>query len=167
MSRTISHRPILICAVAASSLLGLGPAAAASQARAAKHSARHGAKRSNPAGVVFGGVTSQGLPVAIEVSRDGREVVVMAMAMPLTCQQSGASIILPAVYKHAPISASGAFQDSFEGSDSEGTEKGTVTGRFNQSMTTVSTTWTVTLTVHSSMVNDMCVSGAVSFTAIQ
>jgi hypothetical protein len=152
------------------SLLGLGPAATATQAttaKATKHSAHHGAKHSNLAGLVFGGVTSQGLPVAIEVSRDGREVVAMAMAIQLTCQQSGASVIVPAAYKHAPISASGAFQDSFEGVDSEGTAKGTVTGRFNQSMTTAATTWSVTLTVHSAAVNDTCASGSVSFTAIQ
>lgn len=170
MSRTISHRTIPIYAASALCLLGVGGGAVASQAgaaRAARHGARRHAKHPNATGVVFGGVTAQGLPVAIQVSRDGREVVQMAMAMPLTCQQSGANIVLPATYKHAPIGATRAFQDSFEGSDSEGSAKGTVTGQFNPSMTSVSTTWSLTLTVHNATVTDTCASGSVSFTAIQ
>jgi hypothetical protein len=141
--------------------------------KVAKHSARHGKKRPVPAGVVFGGVTSAGWPVVIEVSRDGREVVRATMAVPLKCQ-SGGELVVPNYYTHVPISATGAFQGSGEvtvNGESAPTVTFTnqMTGSFNRLARTVAGTWNLAAVVRdaSGATVDHCDSGAVSFTAIQ
>jgi len=79
MLRTIYHRLLLTALVmglticpAVAAIAAPGPGVAA---KAAKSSARHAAKRVAKAGGVFGAVRDDGLPVVIQVSRDGREVV--------------------------------------------------------------------------------------------
>lgn len=144
--------------------------------KAAKHSARHRSKHPVPAGV-FGGVTSAHAPVVIEVSRDGREVVMATMAVPVQCQMSGQAsnptLFLPVDYTHMPISATGAFHEGSEKTGSEAGNTTTVTGRlsgaFNRAGTSVTGTWSLAFVVHDATgaVVGQCDSGAVSFTAIQ
>jgi hypothetical protein len=169
MLRTILHRLLLATLVVA---LTVCPAIAATAApgpglaaKVAKSSARHAAKRLAKAGGVLAAVRDDGLPVAIQVSRGGREVVRMAAALPLRCQPSGNMLVLPAAFAHVPIAASGAFQDSVAAHEGEVTLLSSVTGRFNASMTAVTTTWTMKVTGPNGTSNDTCESGESTFTA--
>ena len=169
MLRPILHRLLLATLVAG---LTICPAIAASAspgpglaAKAAKSSARHASKRGAKAGGMYAAVRDDGLPVAIQVSRDGREVVRMAAAVPLRCQPSGNMLVLPAAFAHVPIAASGAFQASVEAHEGDVTLVSSVTGRFNPAMTAVTTTWTMKVTGPNAGVSDTCESGASSFTA--
>jgi hypothetical protein len=130
-----------------------------------KRVARHHAVQPAGGGTVFGAVTAGGLPAVIQVSRDGREVVEMAMAIPVRCEPDGVTVLVPTTYRSAPIGASGAFGDGFEGSDSEGSAKGTVAGKFNRSMTTVRSIWDATIVVTGPTGPETCTSGPVSVTA--
>jgi hypothetical protein len=145
--------------------------------KAAKHSARHRARRPAPAGVVFGGVTSAHAPVVIEVSRDGREVIQATMAVPMQCQgseqPSSATLFVPSHYTNLAIGATGAFQEGGEKTESEAGNTMTVTehlsGQFNRAGTSVTGTWSLAIVIHDAAGGTVgqCESGAVSFTAIQ
>ncbi|MFI5008830.1 MAG: hypothetical protein ACHQDY_00980 [Solirubrobacterales bacterium] len=172
----VVNRQSAMFLAAALILLAIGvESAAGSSGRTgtmAKHSARHGRKRPAPAGVVFGSVTAAGFPVVIEVSRDGREVVRATIAVPVKCQSGGEPVISD-YFAHVPISATGAFQDSDEGTSSEGAQTMTFTNRMTASInplaTSVAGTWSIAVLVRdaSGATIDHCDSGAVSFTAIQ
>lgn len=141
------------------------------------YSARYKAKRSGPAGVMFGGVTPMHTAVVIQVSRNGREIVQAAMTVPVQCSVSGQpsnpTQFLPAGFTHMPISRTGAFQKEEEGTGSEGgdtaTVKQSVSGKFDRARTSVSGTWSVSLVVKDTTGATVaqCDSGAVPFTAIQ
>jgi hypothetical protein len=144
--------------------------------KVAKHSARHKAKHPAPTGVVFGGVlTSTHAPVVIQVSRDGREVVEATMASPclFSAPIPGVTVFVPNYYMHLPISATGAFQEKTERTESEAGNTATVTGhvsgQFNRAMTSVTGTWSLAIVTHDATgaIVGQCDSGAVSFTAIQ
>jgi hypothetical protein len=143
--------------------------------KAAKRSARHKAKRPALAGVMFGGVTSTHAPVVIHVSRDGREVVEATMAVPclFSLPVPGITLPVPNYYAHLSISATGAFQEKTERTESEAGQTATVTGRisgqFNRAMTSVTGTWSLAIVDHGATgaVEGQCDSGSVSFTAIQ
>ena len=113
---------------------------------------------------MYAAVRDDGLPVAIQVSRDGREVVRMAAAVPLRCQPSGNMLVLPAAFAHVPIAGSGAFQASVEAHEGDVTLVSSVTGRFNPAMTAVTTTWTIKVS-GPALASDTCESGASTFTA--
>jgi hypothetical protein len=169
MLRPIFHRLLLATLVvglticpAVAAIAAPGPGVAA---KAAKSSARHASKRVSKVGGMYAAVRDDGLPVAIQVSRDGREVVRMAAAVPLRCQPSGNILVLPAAFAHVPISGSGAFHASAEAHEGEVTLVGSVTGRFNPAMTAVATTWTMKVTLPNAGGSDTCESGASSFTA--
>jgi hypothetical protein len=176
----VASRLSAIFLVAALSLFAatVGSAAGSSGTvgKVAKHSARHGAKRSTPAGVVFGGVTSAGGPVVIQVSRDGREIVRATMAVQQKCQPSGATLFVPDYYTQVPIRATGAFQSGGEASFplteppiTGVTTTSRLSGTFNRAMTALTGTWSL-VTVFNGATGatvDRCDSGAVSFTAIQ
>jgi hypothetical protein len=181
MQRITVYRLSAMLLVAALSLFATTVESAAGSSgragKAAKRSARHRAKHSVPAGVVFGGVTSTHAPVVIEVSRDGREVVQATMAVPVLCQMSGQAssqtLFLPVDYTHMPISATGEFHEGGEKTEGEAGHTTTVTGRlsggFNRTGTSVTGTWSLVVVVHDTTgaIVGQCDSGAVSFTAIQ
>jgi hypothetical protein len=187
MYRTVSRssmqsvigRLSVTCIVAGLSLLVTNvQSAAGSQgkaAKAAKRSPRHGGKRSSSAALIFGGFITEDLPVVIQISADGREVVRASMDVPQKCNPSGNSYTVPDSWVHLPIRAAGAFQGAYEGTpfslgnNLTGTTAGQVNGQFNRSMTKVTGTWNFSMTVRDTTgaVIDKCESGAVSFTAIQ
>jgi hypothetical protein len=179
MHHVVSRLSGIFLVAALSLFSGVAGAAGSSTTarKAAKHSARHRAKRPARAGVVFGGVTSALAPVVIEVSRDGREVVQAAMAVPAQCQTSSQpgnpTLFLPAHYAHLPISAAGTFQEGGEKTTSEAGNTITITehlsGQFNRAGTSVTGTWSLAFVIHdgSGGTVGQCDSGAVSFTAIQ
>jgi hypothetical protein len=168
MHRSAFHR---ICGVSGVGALTLCVAASASAASAshravnvARHVARDAAAHSVRGGHSFAAVTDEGLPVAIQISHNGREITRMAAAVPLKCT-SGAMMVLPAAYGDVPVAGNGSFRGSLEDSESEVNVTGTVTGKFNRSMTTVTTTWQLSVTVHTPTVSDSCSSGPVNVTA--
>jgi hypothetical protein len=177
--RCVVNRLPAMLLLAALSLLAANVGSAAASpgklGKAAKHSARHKAKRPALAGVMFGGVTSAHAPVVIEVSRDGREIVEATMAVPclFSLPVPGITVPIPNYYTHLPISATGAFQGQGEGTESEAgktaTLTGHVSGQFNRAMTSVTGTWSLGVVTRNTTgaVEGQCESGSVSFTAIQ
>jgi hypothetical protein len=168
MYKVITHRWSLTLAAVALSSLATAVAPVADIAGSAEAATKRAARHAEPpgfGGAVFGTVTPEALPVVVQVSRDGREVAQMATTIPVRCEPSEVTVLVPAAYRSVPISASGAFHDSLEGSDSEGSAKGTVTGRFTQSKTAVRSTWTETVVVSGADGSDSCSSGRVSVTA--
>jgi hypothetical protein len=181
--RSLMHRVVIrlsaMLLVAALSLFAatVGSAAGSSgrTGKAAKHSARHGSKRSAPAGVMFGGVTSSHAPVVIQVSRNGREVVEAMMAVPclFSVPNPGVTVFIPSPYTHLSISATGTFQGKLERTESEAgttsTVTGGVSGQFNRAMTQAVGTWSLAIVTHNAFGTTVgqCDSGSVSYTAIQ
>jgi hypothetical protein len=108
MQRITVHQLSAIFLVAVLSQFAAVTASAAGNrrlaGRTAKRSAHHRAKRSTPTGGVFGGVTSAGWPVVIQVSSDGREVVRATMGLPMRCQPSGGEFDVADFYTGIPIS---------------------------------------------------------------
>lgn len=144
--------------------------------KTAKHSARHKTKRPTPAGVVFGGVTSAGGPIVVEVSRDGREIVRATIAVQQKCQPSGMTFFFPDSYTHVPIKAAGAFRSAGEWSAALTeppvtgvTNTDSLSGSFNRAGTSVTGTWSLVSVFNGATGApiDRCDSGAVSFTATQ
>jgi hypothetical protein len=177
MHHVVSRLSAIFLVAALSLLANVGSALGNSGTvgKAAKHPARHGAKRPAPAGVVFGGVTSTHAPVVIQMSRDGRQVVEATMAVPclFSLPIPDVTVFVPNYYMHLPISATGAFQEKTERTESEAGNTATVTGhvsgQFNRAMTSVTGTWSLAIVTHDATgaIVGQCDSGAVSFTAIQ
>jgi len=184
VNRSFMHRVVIrlsaMFLVAALSMFTTAVGSAAGSpgtlGKAAKHSSRHKAKHPVPVGVVFGGVTSAGGPVVVEVSRDGREIVRATIAVQQKCQPSGLTFFTPDYYTHVPISATGVFHASEEWSAplteppiTGVTNTGSLSGRFNRAGTSVTGTWSL-LSVFNGATGaavERCESGSVSFTAIQ
>lgn len=170
LSATILVAALSLCATAVGGAAGSSWTAG----KAAKRSVRHKVKRPALAGVVFGGVTSTHAPVVIQISRDGREVVEATMAVPcLFSLPTPVAIPVPNYYAHLRISATGAFQEKAEHTESEAgktaTATGSISGQFNRAMSSVTGTWSLAIVDHgpTGEVEGQCDSGSVSFTAIQ
>jgi hypothetical protein len=128
-----------------------------------------------PVGQVFGGKTSQGWPVVVEVSKDGKKVVSALAAVELTCT-SGMSLFNPDGYSTMPLSAKGAFKAAFGpqplGSmppDRTVIGQGAATGARNAAGTKMKGTWTETFTVvdPAGTTVDTCTTGNLTWTAKQ
>lgn len=134
-------------------------------------SARPTAKQPVSPGVVFGGRTAQAWPIAIEVSRDGHQVVRADVALNVKCGTL-ATTIFPDSYAHVPLSAAGSFSSSFgpETIDFAPGQKGDLTGKIkgklNARRTSGSGTWSLNVVVHDATtgaVVDNCRSGNVTW----
>lgn len=147
--------------------------------RAAYHLrlAPHVVKPANnaPVGQVFGGASSQGWPIAIEVSKDGRQVVRALAGIELKCT-SGDSMRIPDAYVKVPLSAKGKFSASFGpmqiGTTPEGQKvmgQGSAAGSRNAAATKMKGTWKLTTTFidPAGATVDTCDSGNVNWTAKQ
>jgi hypothetical protein len=137
--------------------------------------ARTDAKKSAPAGVVFGGRTAQRFPIAVEVSHDGRQVVRADVALEIRCG-AGTSSVFTDAYQHLPLRSTGSFQSSFSGqridlaSGQKGVISGTIKGKINARKTSMTGTWTFNVEVHdptTDAVVDHCQSGNVTWTIKQ
>jgi len=157
--RGVSHRTLGIGTVAAAVLVGVAPGAAAKTATR---------------GVVWGGVTSQGWPVVVELRKKRREIVRAAIGLHLQCT-SGSIANVPDTYRDVRVSKKGKFSASF-GPETvrrdDGTTfdvEGSVSGALNSTRTKLSGKWQIKLTDHDAagVVTDTCDSGAVSWTAKQ
>ena len=135
-----------------------------------------GAPRAHAAaatGSVFGGVTSQGWPVVVELNKTGSQVVRAITGLDLTCT-SGARARVRDGYIKMKVK-NGRFAVSF-GPETERNADGTTTdfegslsGTLNKSRTKVSGKWHYKGTDHDSSgaVTDTCDSGSVSWSAKQ
>ena len=125
-------------------------------------------------GTVFGGTTSQGLPVVIEMSKNGRTVTKVTVAIRLTCT-SGGIVTLPDGYQKMKVKKNRKFGAAFGPStqrNDDGTTtdyEGSISGGFNKARSSASGTWSLKWTDHDAAgaVTDTCDSGSVSFKAKQ
>jgi hypothetical protein len=132
------------------------------------------------AGGVFGGTTSQGYPVLVEVSKLGLKVSRALAAIDLPCVQPQVLYTNPDSYTGLPISATGKFAYSYKNVKGDGLPdigissfnySGSVAGQFNKAGTRVTGTWHAHLTAYSAAdptgatVLHECDSGVVKFTA--
>ena len=151
-------------------VLASAPLAAAAAGRHDRVPARTSAPS---AGVVYAGVTPQGFPVMVELSKSGRQVVRAVVGLALTCT-SGGSIGLPDGWSRLTVRKR-AFSQTFgpesqalpDGSTLE--VQGAVSGNVNSSRTRIAGQWSLKLTVRdvAGTVTDTCDSGTVSWTAKQ
>ena len=102
-------------------------------------------------GTVFGGTTSQGMPVVIETSRNGRKVVRATIGIRLPCT-SGAVAIVPDGYANMTVNRQRRFGTSFgpvTTRNDDGTSmefEGAVSGAFNKARTKASGRWSLKVT---------------------
>ena len=154
MSRRLGHRVAMGAAMLALFLLLSGTASAATA----------------PAGVVFGGRTAQGWPIAIEVSKDARQVVRADVGLRLQCTTGGFTN-LPDNYRKLRLSTTGRFSSSFAqnavdvGNGQKADFSGSMKGKLNARRTSGTGTWSLKFVVHDATgaVVDTCDSGVVTW----
>jgi hypothetical protein len=119
----------------------------------------------------FGGVTSQGLPIIVDVNASKRQVVRVLTAVDLTCAPSGLVATVPDGFRRLAVSKQRRFRATFgpqtqRNADGTTTDyQGSMTGRFNRAKTTAAGTWRLTAVDHDATgaVTDTCDSGAVTW----
>ena len=121
------------------------------------------------AGVVYGGLTSNGWPLTVEVTRNGRMVKQVLGAISSPCSLGG-SFIFPSTWRDLRISRSGAFRasydDSFVDEGYEVTISETFAGKFNRKRTKLTGRWRAASTFRDrDGTVDVCDSGLLRFTA--
>lgn len=127
---------------------------------------RGAAKTPAPPGVVFGGRTEQSWPIAIEVSKDARQVMRADVGLHLQCT-TGMSINTPDNYKQLPLSTTGRFGTSFAqnavdfGNGQKADFAGSVKGQLNARRTSGTGTWSLKIVIHDATgaLVDTCDSG--------
>lgn len=125
-------------------------------------------------GNTYGGRTSQGMPVVVEMSANRRKIVRAVAVVELTCT-SGSGIVIPDEYTRLPVSRSGRFSVRFgpvTQRNDDGTTidlEGRMSGRLNSTKTRITGTWQFKATDHDATgaVTDTCDSGSVSWRAKQ
>jgi hypothetical protein len=122
-------------------------------------------------GVVYGGTTSNGWPVIVEVTRDGRMVKRVLGAMSADCTQ-GETLIFPSSWRGLRISRGGAIRASFRDSDvvdgTEVTYDESFTAKFNRSRTRLTGKWRASTTFRMpDGTVDFCDTGSLRFAARQ
>jgi hypothetical protein len=134
------------------------------------HRSAPAAKTPAPAGVVFGGRTAQGWPIAIEVSKDARQVVREDVGLRLQCT-SGTFTNQTDAYAKLPLSTTGRFTASFAqnavdvGNGHKADFSGSMKGKLNARRTSGTGTWSMKLIEHDATgaVVDTCDSGVVTW----
>jgi hypothetical protein len=123
-------------------------------------------------GTVLGGETSEGWPVVVELSKNGKQVVRASAGIHLTCK-SGGVVNVPDVYRKLTVSPSGKLGTNFgpttqRNDDGTTTDyEGSISGKLNKARTSASGTWTLKWTDHDTAgaITDTCESGSVSWKA--
>lgn len=124
--------------------------------------------------MVYGGTTSQGWPVVIEVNKSRRQVVRAGTALHLDCT-TGNFANLPDTYVRLPVNRRRKFSSSF-GPDTQRNDDGTtsdfsgsISGAFNRARSKVSGRWQPKVTDFdaSGAVIGTCDSGTVRWSAKQ
>lgn len=99
----------------------------------------------------YGGLTSQGLPVYLELAPSGRSIQMVVGTLDLKCR-SGDSMLAPDIYGRVPVSAAGRFRASYaDPAKREGNEEyswsGAIQGRFDRGRSTLRGSWAETFKV--------------------
>ena len=116
----------------------------------------------------FGGLTSQGWPVAIKLSRDGKRVKQAVAGMELKCT-SGESFSLADRWRDLPVRAR-RFRYSSTGADAEGgmvfQATSTINGKLNRRRTRISGAWQNTIVMRNAAgaTVDTCDTGVLRYT---
>jgi hypothetical protein len=123
------------------------------------------------AGVVYGGLTSNGWPVTVEVTRDGRLVKRVVGAMFADCSQGG-SYTFPSQWRDLRVSRSGAFKASYHDTDVDDgvvvTYAETFVAKFNRARTRLTGKWRSSTTFRTpDGTVDVCDTGSLRITAQQ
>lgn len=126
------------------------------------------------AGNTYGGVTSQGYPVVVDMTSNRRKLVRAMAAMELPCT-SGATAFLPDEYTGLPVTKKGKFGTAFgpltvRNDDGTTTDiEGRISGKLNAAKTKIAGGWQLSLTDRDAAgaVTDTCVSGSVTWKAKQ
>jgi hypothetical protein len=163
----VGRRGVAVGALAVAAALVVPLAAPASTHRASRAPAQ-------PVGVVLGGANSQGWPIVIELSKNGRQAVRVSTGIRLFCGQD-MTMSSPDTYLRVPISKRGKFAASFgpqTESNADGTTdefQGSMSGTINRSRTKASGSWQVKGTTRDAAgtVIDTCDSRALTWTAKQ
>ncbi len=125
-------------------------------------------------GNTYGGVTSQGYPVVVDMTSNRRKLVRAMAAIELPCT-SGATAFLPDEYTALPVTRKGKFGTAFgpvtvrndDGTTSD--VQGRLSGRLTSAKTRLAGTWELEWTDHDAAgaVTDTCDSGVVRWSAKQ
>jgi hypothetical protein len=123
------------------------------------------------AGVMYGGATSNGWPVVIELTRDGRRVKRVLGGMSARCSQGG-MYTFPSQWRDLRISRTGAFRAAYQDTDvDEGVEvtyEEAFAGKLNRARTRVTGVWRASTTFRlPDGTVDVCDTGALRFSAQQ
>jgi hypothetical protein len=128
-------------------------------------------------GNTYGGLTSQKLPVVVDMKANRRQIVRAVTVLRLTCNPgtTGISGTLPDRYAKVPVSKKGKFGVAFgpitqRHADGTSTDfQGRISGKLNAAKTLLSGVWRIKETLHDAtgVVTDVCDSGVVSWTAKQ
>lgn len=125
-------------------------------------------------GNTYGGLTSEGMPVIVDMTSTRRQVLRAVAAMVLTCT-SGDTATVPDVYTKLPVTSAGKFRTAF-GPITQRHDDGTTTdysgriaGALNDSRTRIAGVWRFVLVEHDAggTVTDTCDSGVQSWRAKQ
>lgn len=125
-------------------------------------------------GNTYGGVTSQGWPIVVDLTANRRQLVRAVIALELTCT-SGDTGVSGDRYTRLAVTKSGRFSITY-GPVTERNDDGTTTdyqwrlsGRLKTAKTRISGTWVWKFTNHDTTggVTDTCDSGSVTWTAKQ
>jgi hypothetical protein len=123
-------------------------------------------------GKTYGGPTSQGLPIVLELNAKSREIVRAMVVLDLTCT-SGATGLVSDTFIGVTVKRSGRFGVQFgpvtqRNDDGTTTDfSGSLSGRLNPAKTKITGVWRYTYTDHDAAgaVTDTCGSGSVRWTA--
>jgi hypothetical protein len=163
-------RLVVLAAVAITAAVGVPLAASASTHSSDGPHARNAAA----VGVVYGGRTSQGWPVVIELNRNRRRVVQAVTGLRLNCT-SGLVVNLTDRYINGTVNNRRRFGGRFgpetrRNADGTSTDlEGSMSGALNRARSRASGRWRVKLTDYDAAgaVTDTCDSGSVRWTAKQ
>jgi len=125
-------------------------------------------------GNTYGGVTSQGMPVFVDMTATRRQVVREVAAVVINCT-SGASFTVPDRFTKLAVTRAGRFRVAygpFTQRNDDGTTtdfQGRMTGLLNFSKTRITGTWRMIATDHDAAgaVTDTCDSGLLTWSAKQ
>jgi hypothetical protein len=143
-------------------------------ASASPHGDSPDARSAAVAAVTYGGVTGQGWPVVVELSRNKRRVVRAVVGIALRCTAGGFAFYSDP-YGNLAVNRKRKFSASF-GPDTERHDDGTtsdfegsMSGRLNRARSKISGTWRFKVTDYDNAgaVVDVCDSGSVRWTAKQ
>jgi hypothetical protein len=134
--------------------------------------AGEGSASQRSAGVVYGGTTSNGWPVVVEVTRNGRMIKHAIGGLEADCSRGG-SYTFPSHWRYVRIARNGSFKAAYDDSYylSDGTQATVAesfAGKFNRRRTRLTGTWRNATTFRATDGStDVCDTGSLRVSARQ